>query len=76
MMAIDPESVHMELSQPMNAQHPTENVKAAYIQAVDYKGGIVRLVRDTKKLHQVAGLDRLIQKKPLWNWGREHLTFL
>ena len=50
MMAIDPESVHMELSQPMNAQHPTENVKAAYIQAVDYKGGIVRLVRDTKEI--------------------------
>lgn len=50
MMAIDPDTVHMEMSQPMNAQHPSENVKAAYIQAVNYKGGIVRLVRDTKEI--------------------------
>lgn len=50
MMAIDPDSVHMELSLPMNPQNPSENVKAAYIQAVNYRGGIVRLVRDTKEI--------------------------
>ena len=41
MMAIAPESVHLELS---------KNMKAAYIQAVNFKGGIVRLVRDTKEI--------------------------
>ena len=43
MMAIAPESVHLELSKPINAQDPSENMKAAYIQAVNFKGGIVRL---------------------------------
>ena len=32
------------------APDPTENMKAAYIQAVNFKGGIVRLVRDTKEI--------------------------
>ena len=50
MMAIAPDSVHLELSKPINAQDPTENMKAAYIQAVNFKGGIVRLVRDTKEI--------------------------
>ena len=50
MMAIDPESVHLELGQPMNPQHPSDNVTAAYIQAVNYKGGTVRLCRDTKEI--------------------------
>ena len=50
MMAIAPESVHLELSKPINAQDPSENMKAAYIQAVNFKGGIVRLVRDTKEI--------------------------
>ena len=50
MMAIDPESVHLEMSQPMNSKGPSENVKDAYIQAVNYKGGLVRLVRDTKEM--------------------------
>ena len=35
---------------PINAQDPSENKKAAYIQAVNFKGGIVRLVRDTKEI--------------------------
>lgn len=50
MMAIDPESVHLELCQPINAQNLSENVTAAYIQAVKYRGGVVRLVRDTKEI--------------------------
>lgn len=50
MMAICPESVHLELSQPINAQNPSEESKAAYIQAVNYRGGIVRFVRDTKEI--------------------------
>ena len=50
MMAIDPESVHLELGKPMNAQNPTSEMKAAYIQAVNFKGGTVRLVRDTKEI--------------------------
>ena len=50
MMAVAPDAVHLELGQPMNAQHPSENVEAAYIQAVRYKGGTVRLVRDTKEI--------------------------
>ena len=49
MMAIDPESVHLELGKPINAQNPTSEMKAAYIQAVNFKGGTVRLVRDTKE---------------------------
>lgn len=50
MMAIDPESVHLELGKPINAQNPTSEMKAAYIQAVNFKGGTVRLVRDTKEV--------------------------
>ena len=50
MMAVDPDAVHLELGQPMNPQHPSKNVEAAYIQAVRYKGGTVRLVRDTKEI--------------------------
>lgn len=50
MMAIDPESVHLELCKPINAQNPTSEMKAAYIQAVNFKGGTVRLVRDTKEI--------------------------
>ena len=50
MMAIDPESVHLELGKPINAQNPTSEMKAAYIQAVNVKGGTVRLVRDTKEI--------------------------
>ena len=50
MMAIDPETVHLEMSQPMNSKGPSENVTDAYIQAVNYKGGTVRLVRDTKEM--------------------------
>ena len=50
MMAIDPKSVHLELGKPINAQNPTSEMKAAYIQAVNFKGGTVRLVRDTKEI--------------------------
>ena len=50
MMAIAPESVHLELGKPINAQDPTSEMKAAYIQAVNFKGGTVRLVRDTKEI--------------------------
>ena len=50
MMAIDPESVHLELGKPINAQNPTSEMKAAYIQAVNFQGGTVRLVRDTKEI--------------------------
>ena len=50
MMAIDTESVHLELGKPINAQNPTSEMKAAYIQAVNFKGGTVRLVRDTKEI--------------------------
>ena len=50
MMAIDSESVHLELGKPINAQNPTSEMKAAYIQAVNFKGGTVRLVRDTKEI--------------------------
>ena len=50
MMAIAPESVHLELGKPINAQNPTSEMKAAYIQAVNFKGGTVRLVRDTKEI--------------------------
>ena len=49
MMVVDPESVHLELCQPMNAHDPSENAKAAYIQAVDFQGGMVRLPRDTRE---------------------------
>lgn len=50
MMAIEPEAVNLELSQPMNAQSPSKNVTAASMQTVKYRGGVVRLVRDTREL--------------------------
>ncbi|MFR3007427.1 MAG: hypothetical protein ACLTML_19985 [Blautia faecis] len=75
MMAIAPESVHLELSKPINAQDPSENMKAAYIQAVNFKGGIVRLVRDTKEIAQAAGLDLLIRKILPQNLDRRPLIW-
>lgn len=50
MMAIDPEAVHLELSQPMNPQSPSAETEAAYIQAVKFRGGTVKLVRDTNEI--------------------------
>ena len=38
------------LFRSVNAQNPTDELKAAYIQAVNFKGGTVRLVRDTKEI--------------------------
>ena len=50
MMAVDPEAVHLELSQPMNPGSPSANTVAAYIQAVKFQGGTVKLARDTKEI--------------------------
>lgn len=50
MMAVDPLAVHLEWGQSMNAHHPSEAVRAANIQAVRYRKGTVRLVRDTKEI--------------------------
>ncbi len=49
MMAIEPDSVHLELCRPMDAGRLSEAVSASYIQVVNYRGGKVRLVRDTKE---------------------------
>ena len=50
MMAVDPTAVHMELSQPENGKAPSANTTPAYIQAIGFKGGTVRLPRDTKEV--------------------------
>lgn len=50
MLAVDPSAVHMELCQPVNAQKPSANTEPAYIQAIRFRGGIVRLPRDTKEI--------------------------
>lgn len=50
MLAIDPEAVHMEYCAPVNAKTPSANTEPAYIQAVRFKGGVVRLPRDTKEI--------------------------
>lgn len=50
MMAICPEAVKLSQCQPMNPQDPTEEVKASYLQSASYKGGTIRLYRDSKEL--------------------------
>lgn len=50
MLAVDPSAVHMELCGPVDAQKPSPNTEAAYIQAIRFGRGTVRLPRDTKEI--------------------------
>lgn len=50
MLAVDPSAVHMELCEPVNANKPSANTEPAYIQAIRFKNGVVRLPRDTKEI--------------------------
>lgn len=50
MLAIDPECVDLSLAKDMNPQNPTEEIKAQYIQMVNFHGGSVRLPRDTREI--------------------------
>ena len=54
-MAIAPEAVHLELGQPINAQNPTDELKAAYIQAVNFKGGTCALCGIQRKSRPADG---------------------
>ena len=64
-MAIAPEAVHLELGQPINAQDATDELKAAYIQAVNFKGGAGGLGRLTRRMRR-RSLDRR-----LLTWRRD-----
>ncbi len=50
MMAICPEAVKLDQCQPLNPQHPTEEVSASYLQTASYRGASIRLYRDSKEL--------------------------
>ncbi|WP_026294947.1 creatininase family protein [Sediminispirochaeta bajacaliforniensis] len=50
MMAVDESCVDLSLSRDMAPVHPTAEIKAQYIQMVNFKGGLIRLARDTKEL--------------------------
>lgn len=50
MLAVDPSAVHMDLCHPVEAQAPSAHTRPAYIQAVEFQGGVVRLPRDTKEV--------------------------
>ena len=49
MMAIAPEAVHLDLCREMNPVSPSEETKVAYIQAIGFRGGTIRIPRDTKE---------------------------
>ena len=73
MMAVDPEAVHLELSQPMNPGSPSANTVAAYIQAVKFQGGTVKLARDTKELAPSGWFGPLDPKDSSAELGQEAL---
>ena len=73
MMAVDPEAVHLELSQPMNPGSPSANTVAAYIQAVKFQGGTVKLARDTKEIAPSGWFGPLDPKDSSAELGQEAL---
>jgi creatinine amidohydrolase len=50
MMAVDESCVKMGLAKDMSPNNPTAEIKAQYIQMVSFKGGSIRMARDTKEL--------------------------
>ena len=50
MMAVDPRCVDLSLCKDMDPGKPTDAIQARYIQVVDFRGGSVRIARDTKEL--------------------------
>lgn len=73
MLAVDPSSVHMEFCQPINGQHPSEHTEPAYIQAVRFEGGIVRLPRDTKEIAPSGWFGPVDPKEATAELGQEAL---
>ncbi len=73
MMAIDPEAVHLELTKPLNPKSPSANTEAAYIQAVKFQGGTVKLARDTKELAPSGWFGPLDPKDSSAELGQEAL---
>ena len=50
MMAVDERCVDLSLCRDMNPGQPTEEISAKYIQAIHFRGGTIRLARDTREL--------------------------
>lgn len=50
MMAVDERCVDLSLCQDMDPGRPTDALSAKYIQVVDFRGGSIRIARDTKEL--------------------------
>lgn len=50
MMAVDERCVDLSLCQDMNPGRPTDELSAKYIQVVNFRGGSIRIARDTKEL--------------------------
>lgn len=50
MMAVDERCVDLSLCQDMNPGKPTDEISAKYIQMINFRGGTVRLARDTREL--------------------------
>ena len=50
MMAVDPRGVDLSLCKDMNPQPPTKELAAKYIQVISFRGGTIRLARDTKEM--------------------------
>lgn len=50
MMAVDETFVDLSLSRDMAPINPTGEIKAQYIQMVNFRGGSVRMARDTKEI--------------------------
>lgn len=50
MMSIDKNYVDLSLVEDMNPINPTENLRAQYIQAVQFKGGVIKIIRNTEEI--------------------------
>lgn len=72
-MAIDEKLVNLDISEPINKNNPSENLDATTIQSVNFKGGSVRIVRDTKEIAPSGWFGPLDPKESSKEFGEEAL---
>lgn len=74
MMAIDSKYVDLSLVEDMNPIDLTENLKANYIQAVSFKGGMVKIPRNTEEIAPSGWFGPVHPKESSKELGNEALN--
>lgn len=73
MMAIDEKYVDLSLAEDITPINPTEKLKASYIQAVSFNGGIVKIPRNTEEIAPQGWFGPISPKESSVEFGREAL---